>query len=267
MGMVRCSVREGNPASEISTARRSGRPARETYYQQAKQALEGLAVRLVNQGEARLPAEDQLSDDLGFSRPTVRSALLALQKEGKIQRLHGVGTFINRYTLGIDANVAEDRPFLDIIASMGHAASVDIVRFAEEELPGTMLERAGSPASPSAIVIDRLFRASGRPAVYSRDHVPTEHLNAPAEQLTAEHSTFAFVRRWSGHRVRYSVAAIRAITAPDFVAQALELAPSAPVLLLDHRHIDDRDRPIGVTESYINDDLLRFSVVRTGDEL
>jgi GntR family transcriptional regulator len=242
------------------------RRERSTHYEQAKQELAALVSSLAREGIGRLPAEDELAERLGFSRPTVRSALLALQHEGKLERRHGVGTLINRHALEIAANLTEDRPFLDILTRLGHEATMEIIRIGQARLCDGLLERVGRPSSTDAVVIDRLFRASGRPAVLSRDRLPLEYLTAPVEELTAERSTFAFVRRWTGTRVRYSVAAIRAVTAPAPVSALLELPDRAAVLLLEHLHLDESDRPLGVTEAYVNESLLTFSVVRTNRE-
>ena len=41
-----------------------------------------------------LPAERQLAEDLGLSRGTVREALKLLEREGRIIKLHGKGSFL-----------------------------------------------------------------------------------------------------------------------------------------------------------------------------
>ncbi len=239
----------------------------ETHYEQAKQELEALARRLADEGAARLPAEDRLTREIGFSRPTVRSALLALQMEGKVLRVHGVGTFINRHALDIRANLAEDAPFLSVIERFGHEPTLDIVRLAEEPLPPKVCARAGVPDDTVGIVIDRLYRASGEPAVLSRDYVPADHLTRSASEVTAERSTFAFMRRWTGRVVRYSVASIHAVNAPQHVADMLGVASESAVLVLDHDHVDEGDEVVGATEAFVRDDLIRFSIVRTSTDL
>lgn len=245
--------------------RRRARPT--SHYEQAKRAVEDLATELVEAGENRLPAEDRLAEETGFSRPTIRSALLALQMEGKVLRLHGVGTFVNRHALGIEANLAEDIPFLEVIERLGYEASLDIVNLTEEPLPPHVLSRLGRTMPAMGVVIDRLFRASGEPAVVSRDYIPVDHLATPTRDLTAEGSTFAFLHRWTGHSVRYSVAQIRSLVPPEGVANILAVTDGKPVLLLDHLHIDERDEAVGVTEAYVRDDLIDFAVVRTGSDM
>ena len=251
---------------ESEDSARPKRPNHTSHFDQAKRALETLAARRASEGVSRLPAEDRLARETGFSRPTVRSALLALQKEGKVLRQHGVGTFVNRHALGIRANLADDQSFLSVIKGAGYEPYLDIVRLAREPLPDRLVAKAGVPAGTDGIIIDRLFRASGEPAVLSRDHIPIEHLGVDASEVSAERSTFAFVRRWTPHHVRYSVASIYATEVSQHAADLLNLEVGTAVLAMDHLHIDERDEVIGITEAFVRNDLVRFSVVRTNVE-
>lgn len=235
-------------------------------YARVKQAIEERALELVGRGEDRLPAEEALSRQLGVSRATLRSALLALQLEGKISRRHGVGTLINRHALGIGANLAEDLPFLEVIERSGGTPAIEIARMEPELLTDALAQRLGLPAGERAMVIDRLFRASGHPVVLSRDHVPQQLLRDGDAGYDAGSSVFAFLRDGTGRCVRYSVARIGAVAATDQVGRLLGVAVGAPLLVLDHLHIDEHDRPVAVTEAFVRSDQLGFAVVRAGRE-
>lgn len=243
----------------------------ETHFGQARAGLERLIGELLHEEGPRLPPEDRLAEMLGFSRPTIRSALLSLQAEGKVHRVHGLGTFINRHAVRTEppsGNLAEDRPFLDVITALGHEASIEILSLSIQRLAPAVLERlASSTVDAEGVAIERLFRASGRPAVYSRDLVPVSRIVVPHGSLDAARSTFAFLADAAGERVRYSVVRLRAEAATGRVADALGLVSGTPVLALDHLHIDTEDRPLAVTEAFLNQDIVPFSQVRTAGEL
>lgn len=235
-------------------------------YARVKQAVVERALALIGNGVDRLPAEEELSKQLGVSRATLRSALLALQLEGKISRLHGVGTLINRHALGIGANLAEDLPFLEVIERSGATPAIEIARMEPAPLPQAVAQRLGLAAGEPAMVIERLFRASGHPVVLSRDHVPEQLVRAGGDPGEAGSSVFAFLRDRTGRSVRYSVAHIGAVAASDAVGRLLEVDTGAPLLVLDHLHIDERDHPVAVTEAFVRSDRLGFAVVRAARE-
>lgn len=236
-------------------------PVHRDSHLEAKVRLHQLIGELAAAGATRLPAEDQLSVQLGVSRPTVRSALLSLQKEGLLDRSHGRGTFIRRHAVSIQSNLAEDRRFVELIQELGHEPGATTVGRAVRPLPDDVAHKLGRAPGGEVLVLERLITASAEPAVYAVDHIPTElvaDIDAPAEQ-----SVFDFLERHAGRTVRYSVADIVPVVADDEVASRLALDVGGPLLLLLHTHIDARDEPVAVTRAYISPRFLSFSVVRT----
>lgn len=63
-------------------------------YQQVKQYIRELIDGGAGEGNRRLPSENELVDMLKVSRMTVNRALRELVKEGYVERISGVGTFI-----------------------------------------------------------------------------------------------------------------------------------------------------------------------------
>lgn len=234
-------------------------------YHDVKSALRKFASSMAEAGERRLPAEEQLSVMLGVSRPTVRSALLSLQKEGLLERAHGRGTFVNKHAVQIESNLAEDKAFVDLITDLGEVPSISTVIRGVEPLADGRAAKLERPAGSSAIVLERLFMASGRPTVYAVDHVPVElidDLDAPGEE-----SIFAYLAAYAGRTVRYSVADIFPVVADQDVADHLQMEVGAAVLLLQHTHIDSNDDPVAATSAYIHPERLTFSVVRTYNDV
>ncbi|MDQ6526493.1 GntR family transcriptional regulator [Nocardioides sp. LHD-245] len=229
----------------------------------AKNELAALIERLVLSGQDRLPSEDELSALLEVSRATVRSALLSLQKDGVVQRLHGRGTYINRHALRAQANISQDRAFAEILAEMGHEVVTDSTDVRVEERTTSISRIFDWEDVTHLCVIRRVFYADGQPAVFTIDHVPMRVL--PENELpdNGDESIFDFLRVRAGRQVRYSVAEIVPTMPHQEVVDALNLADGVPVLLLEHTHVDESDVPVAFTQAYVNDKSLRFSVVRT----
>jgi GntR family transcriptional regulator len=232
-------------------------------YHQVKNRLNDLVERFAADGEFRLPAEDQLSTMLGVSRPTIRSALLSLQKEGKIQRFHGRGTFINRYALTMKANLAEDRPFLDLLTHLGYTATLRTLSVSTVVPEPAIAAKLGLDDEAKTCAISRIFEAGGTPAVLSRDYVPVGLLTDDVDAVSAGDSTFMFVSENTRSRVQYSIAELIPTVADKPSGRVLDLKAGTPMMLLRHLHLDERQEPVAVTDALVNDDILRFSMVRT----
>lgn len=217
----------------------------------AKRRLRELIADRAGHACAQLPSEADLAGLLGVSRATLRTALLSLQKEGLVRRRQGRGTFVQRRAAALQANLAQDRPFLDVIRDLGHVA---------ETRARVVGVRDGQ------LSIERIFTADGRPAVVAHDRVPAAALRVPWEHVTPEDSIFAFCAAWCGRRIAYSVAEIVPVAADERVAAELGLVAGSPAILLHHQHLAEGDVPLASTRAYLNDGLLRFAVVRGGDE-
>jgi DNA-binding FadR family transcriptional regulator len=76
-----------------------------------KQVAEQIRV-LIDSGELpageRLPAERELAERLGVSRPTVREALIVLEVEGRVQIRMGSGVYVSRHPLSAAPILPDD---------------------------------------------------------------------------------------------------------------------------------------------------------------
>lgn len=232
-------------------------------YRQVKERLREAITRLGEEGQYRLPSEAELSTALGVSRATIRSALQSLQKEGRIRRLHGQGTFINRHAMDIVGNLAEAAAFVDLLARAGYEPGVRTldqrVVTLDEDLAASLEVAAGE----RALRIERVFDAGGAPAVHSVDYVPASLLGDQPERHDPRRSTFEFIETDAGLSVCYSVAEVHPVLPPRAVATALNVKRSHPLLRLRHTHIRANELPVAVTVVHVNDEYLRFSVIRT----
>lgn len=236
-------------------------PIRDTYGV-VKERLRRYVSVLANRGELRLPSEDQLSERMGVSRPTIRSALLSLQKEGRIQRFHGKATLINLHAAQVRANVAEDIPFLELLERLGYEADVQTISQRVEPTDDTDAATLGVRAGTACLIVERLFRGSARPAVLSIDQLPLTFMIDP-DDIQVGASTFELVDRTTDRHIRYSVAELIPIIADGIVSDRLGIVAGSPLLLLRHVHIDEHEHPVAITTAYVTDELVRFSVIRT----
>lgn len=70
-----------------------------TIVEQASQILRKRIREGVYAPGERLPSEDELAEEMGISRTTLRAAMSALVAEGLVVRRQGAGTYVNRRSL------------------------------------------------------------------------------------------------------------------------------------------------------------------------
>lgn len=81
----------------------------------------------------RLPSESEWVEQLGVSRMTVNRALRELMQEGKVERVHGVGTFVAAPVA--HASLIELRDIAVEIDERGHRHDMRLIRLREENAP------------------------------------------------------------------------------------------------------------------------------------
>ncbi|MHB2023485.1 MAG: GntR family transcriptional regulator, partial [Mycobacteriales bacterium] len=201
-------------------------------YHMVKVRLDALILNYSDEERYQLPPEDQLAVRLGVSRPTIRSALLALEKEGKLRRIHGRGTFINRYAAHLPANVSEDRPFVEVISALGYSPTVRTLAVRVVTLRDDLSDSLGLPAGTPGLAIERLFEADQNPAVFSIDYVSISLLVTDHAQVEAGSSTFDFIARNTDREVQYSVAELVPVVPNPAVRAHLRSSAREAALLL-----------------------------------
>ena len=95
----------------------------------------------------RLPSESEWVEQLGVSRMTVNRALRELMQEGKVERVHGVGTFVAAPLA--HASLIELRDIALEINDRGHRHDMRLIRLREEQAPRAIARElqldAGAP--------------------------------------------------------------------------------------------------------------------------
>ncbi|WP_087725210.1 histidine utilization repressor [Pandoraea sp. PE-S2T-3] len=133
-------------ANTVPTSFTSGKPS--ALYQQVRNYIEGkIAAKEWVPGD-RVPSEQELVELFGISRMTVNRALRELAKEGRVERVAGVGTFVAeprpQSTLLHIANIAEE------IRRRGHRYQCHVISV--ESVPATP-EIAGAMGLPTGQLI------------------------------------------------------------------------------------------------------------------
>ena len=152
--------------------------------------------------EERIPSENELIAELGFSKMTINRALRELAEEGYLNRVVGVGSFVAANK--IQVHPLEVRNIAEEIAERGHAHSAQVEHLAEEKASARLAQDLGiEPGAPvfHSIVLhleddvpiqleDRYVNPMVAPEYLSCDFTsitPNEYLTACAPIQEVEH--------------------------------------------------------------------------------
>ena len=185
----------------------------------------------------RLPSEEQLAKMFGVSRTTVREALSALEKEGLLRRVQGVGTWITQAArLPIGTGMERVSSYTQYIRKFGCEPGTKMAQF--EWVEATAKHRQDFRRELSRVgVLKRVRTADGEPLMLAYDVLPPETIGEDFT-LIGWGSLFAYLER-HGLRLSWSEVEITAVAADGELAELLEVE-EAIRSWIDDRYFDPR---------------------------
>jgi GntR family transcriptional regulator len=158
--------------------------------------------------DGRLPPEAELARELGVSRTTVRAALHTLAEDGIVSRRRRHGTIVNEHMLHNSLPLNRLLSFRDLVEQSGHDATVDPLVRRVEVAAAPVAEALRLDADDECLVIERLLRAGGRPAIAVTDVLPLRWLAMDADAVPDADTTFSLIAAATNVRVDHSVVEI-----------------------------------------------------------
>ncbi|TDX45422.1 GntR family transcriptional regulator [Orenia marismortui] len=210
----------------------------------------------------RLPSESKLSESFGVSRATLREALRVLEKEGKVNRQQGIGTFITEKAALFKSGIEELNSITKTIESMGLKAGTIELELEFKNEASNLAKEFDLSTEEKLAILHRTRTANGEAVAYCKDYLPYKLLAKDFSKDKITTSLFEFLQNEVNIYITYAVADIIPVIADDFLADKLELKVGDPILLLKQMHYDDRDNPVLYSKNYFRSDKFEFHVLR-----
>ncbi len=246
------------PVPELSTRRLDKGVARYyRLYELLSTALQDGTIA----AESALPSEPDLCARYGISRTTVRRALDRLEREGRIVRRRGSGTYAGpqpaapRLRLDLHA-------MLETLTELESRTTTTTLRFEPAPVPA-MLAALAAGIGLTAYRLERLRRSNGEPVSLTAAYLPEPIGRRLRRPIPRRESVMTLLDRLGlpTASARYSLGAI---PADADAARTLEVPLGSPLLRLRAVLTGDDGALRAVLESLCRSDRLRLRLMERG---
>lgn len=207
--------------------------------------------------EDQLPSEREISEKYDVSRATVRQALQELEKEGYIQRLHGLGTFVAPQK--INQELLKFYSFTEEMKKLGKQPTSKVLKFDIIRCGNELAKNLGLTESEQVYRFVRLRLADNIPMMVETTYLPYDRfLGITREDLGKTAMYDLFVQRFSVNLIS-AQEMFQAVGANEEEAKYLHVPQGSPSLKI-RRYTYEKDRIVEYTISLARGDKFEYSV-------
>ncbi len=181
----------------------------------------------------QIPTDEELTQQFGVSRFTVRAALDVLVADGVIKRYRRRGTFVVARPQGAGTWMLTS---LDDLVLSGFPTRPMVLDAVEAKCPPHVAGALGLDDEAQALRIRVLRTAEGEPYAHSIIHIPNplaQHLPPDWQARLATEPFVSLVAGANTLAVHKAIQVAQALAAPKQIAAMLDTAVGAPLLLLE----------------------------------
>jgi GntR family transcriptional regulator len=204
-----------------------------------------------------LPPELDLMAEAGVSRHTLRQAIDALVREGRLVRQRGRGTFVAEppltQPLGQFYSFARDQ------AAQGRQPTSRVLRLRRQQPTAEVAAALGLSAHDRVVEVVRLRLLDGEPVIYETSLLPADRVPGLTRAELTTGSLYDLLERRGGVRVSHADEVVWAVAHDAAVADALGI-PAGSAGFAVERTAFAGELPVEVRFSRIRGDRYAFRV-------
>jgi GntR family transcriptional regulator len=229
------------------------------YYQFKRQLLSLIENSVIKEGDM-LPPENDLCEQFGVSRPTVRQALTELVGEGYLSRYKGRGTFVSKPKVE-DQFFNKLESFNREMISKGLTPYTKVLSLQKIKGPLEANERLQIPFDAPLIYLSRLRFVDEAPLVYVETFLSFEKYSKVMEVDMGANSLYDSLEEIYKVRASRVRREIEAINAPRRDAELLQIVKNKAISLVKTvSFAENSTEPIEFSIARYRGDLNKFSV-------
>jgi GntR family transcriptional regulator len=205
---------------------------------------------------ARLPAEQDLTQMLGVSRITVKRAMNELAVAGMVRRQRGIGTVVT-YDVAAPTIRGNFDTMIDGLTRMGLETEVQLLDFTFGVASPAIAQSLELPRGASVQRIVRLRRLSGEPFSHLITYIPEDVSEGYDETELASASLIRLLEK-AGHAPVEAEQTISATAAEPAVAAVLGVATGSPLMRIHRIMRNAAGRPVQDITSHYRADRFEY---------
>lgn len=220
---------------------------------------------LKSNNELKLPTEKEMTEKFNISRVTLRSALADLEREGKIIRLQGKGTFINSNFQNIQLDLFRMGTYSQLIKSNGYELKINSLSAYIIDTPEFILN-SGKYSKDKILMTARMFFANNVFSVLCIDYLSIDYKSDVEKLSEYKDSIFKFLYENYGIELQTGSMEFHAVTSDEIkhIDIDCEMLPKK-LLLINGIEYDKNSRLVMFTSEYINTDIIKIATIRRRD--
>lgn len=215
-----------------------------------------IAERGLRPGD-RLPPERELSERWGLSRGTLRSAVAALVREGRLYTLHGAGTFVA--APGFERSLQGLESLSENVARSGRRLSTSLLSAREVSCDAAFCAVFSLPEGAEMTEIIRLRRIDDCPTFIETAYVPLTFAPGLACRMGDDMSLYEVLESVYAVALRDGEQRIGITYASGEESRLLEVRPEAPLFWVESKARDAEGRLIEYCHAVIRPDKVSMS--------
>ncbi|NUM43389.1 MAG: GntR family transcriptional regulator [Anaerolineales bacterium] len=209
----------------------------------------------------RLPSESDLSDELGVSRATIRTAMAKLASNGLILRKQGDGTYVNERLQEVNAQGGLWE-FGSLIQNNGSEPTILSLETTFKSAEPSEAALLNLQPGDEVLLLRRLFKADNQPVILATNVLPGALITERNGTFDAQLPIGEFLQQYAHRNIAYVITEVQATSAVEDVIPFLSCPLGASLLILNTIFYDRNNRPLAFGHNYIDDRRLRLRLVQ-----
>lgn len=213
----------------------------------------------------QIPSEPELCKRFGVSRATVRQALAELEREGRLRKERGRGTFVTEPRSSAWF-LQSSHGFFDEASDAGRFVTSRVLRRERVALPSWAALGLGVPSGSDGLLLERLRSVDGEIVMYVESYLLADFAELVLGAELENASLYQVLQEGAGIEVGGGRRVVEATNAQADLARLLEVEEGVALLFVEAVSFDSEQRPFETYRAWHRSDRTKIAVQVVGNE-